>query len=141
MKKLLAIVALGIAGGTIIIDPVFAAEREQTICRSEGVADAGYILNISNDLHTAQLSEETYRGPRPLGTLECRLLPVRRYPDAINNYLLCGGNPIFKQGSLVVRVYSGGIAGLHYAKVRRVEYHYGTKQEVDVQFGHLNCRQ
>ncbi len=135
MKKLFALAAFGLVAGTTMIDPVFASQLTVVHCQSDDVADDGYLFTVNPPYRTAKLEEQSFHGPRNALDLECRLLPVRQFPDALNNYLVCF------HGQVRVRVYSGGIAGLHYASVRKVEIRRTGDREVEVQFGRLNCKQ
>jgi hypothetical protein len=144
MKKIFVIAALVIGSGPIIIDPVFSAEREDTICRSTDVVDGGYILTIRADQKTANLDEQTIAGPRPLISLECKKLPTQLFPDALNNTLICKDTRDARDsrapGRLIVRRYVGGIAGFDYASVREVT-NLGEQQiEKEIEYGRLNCR-
>jgi hypothetical protein len=136
MNKFLAIAVLTLAAGPIVHPPVArAADRVQTVCATERVSDAGYVLVIAKNLRTALLSRETLHGPLKEADMHCRLLPVRHYPDALNNYLLCQDGR-----GLIARVYSGGIAGVHFASVRTLEKAGREVIEREVMFGHLRCR-
>ncbi len=136
MKKALFL-AIAILSVDPLIDPVHAAGRNETLCQSTGVADAGYTLVLSSDSRTAELSEVSIFGPRNKLNMICGQLPVLTYPDAINNYLLCKDPRDSKGAGMIVRVFSGGIAGLHYASVR----HSNTLgQATEMEFGHLSCQ-
>ena len=110
----------------------------ETVCQSANVADAGFRLTIAPILQSAVLEQETIAGPRKIADMSCHLLPVKRFPDAINNYLFCRDNRAV-DGGLIARVYSGGIAGLHYASIRNFAVLRGESFEREVQFGRLNC--
>lgn len=140
MKKFFAVALTTLAAGPIVHPPVAKAASE-TVCTSSGVADAGYQLTISADLKTAVLDEETIAGPRKVADMDCeRLLETEQFmPDAIHNYLLCRDARAPEAG-MIVRVYNGGLAGLHYASVREATVLRGKVIEKEVQFGHLNCR-
>lgn len=139
MKKLFVLTALFLTIDPIV-DPVHAdaADRDETYCHSTGIADGGYVLTVAADLKTAVLAEQSFVGPRNQMTFECELLPVRRFPDAMNNYLVCR-NPEQREGELVIRMFSDGIAGLHYASLRAVVVNHGKKVEAEVDYGRLNC--
>lgn len=136
MKRTLFLAAM-ILSLDPLTDPVHAAGRDSTYCSSTGIADGGYELELAPDLRTAVLAEQSFFGPRNHINMVCQALPVRRFPDALNNYLLCKDPRDSKGAGMIVRVFSGGIAGVHYASVR----HSNTLgQETEMDFGNLNCR-
>jgi hypothetical protein len=131
MKKSLLIAALTLAAGPIVHPPVSHAAGE-TVCASTNVADAGYTIVIAPNLRAAVLSEETIAGPRKVADMDCHLLPVKRFPDSLNNYLVCRDARAPRTG-LVARLFSGGFAGVHYAVVSDAQGH-------ELELGRLNCR-
>lgn len=140
MKKLLIVALITIATGPVIIDPVWAAENEETFCRtSSDIADAGFELKISSDQQTAVLLEQSIAGPRLVAELVCQRLNYKSHPDSLNNYLICK-DPRNIEGGLLVRVYRGGIAGLHIASVREASRIGNQSKEMELEFGRLNCR-
>ena len=140
MKKFLVIAVITLAASPVVHPPTARASDKGTYCQSTGVTDAGYSLNVASDFKTAVLSEESIMGPRKVADMDCQLLPVVQYPDSLNNYLLCRDGRISERG-LIARVFSGGIAAVHYASLRTVKTVRGQPVETEVQFGHLNCRQ
>jgi hypothetical protein len=139
MKKSFLIAIATVAMGPVVHPPVSRAADTKIQCASTGVADGGYSIEVAANLKTAVLSEETIAGPRKVSDLDCQLLPVKRFPDAINNYLVCTDARAPQKG-LMVRFYNGGIAGLNYASVRQITDMDGMKTEHEVEFGHLNCQ-
>lgn len=138
MKKIIALAAFFLAIDPLV-DPVHADAAEgETYCHSNGIADGGYELRVAADLKTAVLAEQTFIGPRNHMNFECELLPVRRFPDALNNYLVCR-IPEQRTGEFVIRMFSGGIAGLHYASLRAVIVQRGKLVEAEVDYGRMNC--
>ena len=139
MKKILFLAALFLAIDPLV-DPVHAdaAERADTYCASTGIADGGYELRLAADLKTAELAEQSFIGPRNHMNFECEALPVLPFPDALNNYLVCR-NPDQRTGEFVIRMFSGGIAGLHYASLRAVIMQRGKLMEAEVDYGRMNC--
>ncbi len=139
MKKTVLLAAL-ILGIDPLIDPVHteAAERDPTYCHSVGIADGGFILTIAPDLRSAVLADQTFAGPRNIRDLACELLPMRRHPDALNNYLVCRSENA-QESPLIVRLFSGGIAGVHYASIRSPNQDGNVPAEVEVQYGRLTC--
>jgi hypothetical protein len=139
MNKFFSLAILTFAVGPIVHPPVAkAAEQKEIVCSSQGVADAGYGIVVAKDLKTAVLSEESFAGARKVADMDCEVLPTKNFPDALNNYLVCRDARAV-EGGLIVRFYSGGIAGVHNASVRAVTVLRGQAIESPVQFGNLNC--
>lgn len=136
MKKAL-LIAVTLLAANPFTDPVHAAGREETYCHSTGIADGGYVFTIAPDFRTAVLAEQSFMGPRNHINMHCVQLPVRRFPDALNNYLVCKDPRNVRGGGMIVRMWAGGIAGLHYASVRSNTVGGG---EAELEYGRLNCQ-
>jgi len=140
MKKVILFAAM-ILSADPIIDPVHAADREPTptYCNSTGINDGGYVLTVSSDLKTAELALQTIMGPRDKTPLVCRPLPGNNFPDAINHYLVCSERGDETKPGTIVRMFSGGIAGTHYASVREVTEMKEGVLETELEYGNLSC--
>ena len=140
MKKFFVIAALTVAASPVIIDPVWAAPREEVQCRSTDIVDGGFIVTFSADERFAKLEEQTFHGPNLLANMNCKQLPVHQtYPDALNNTLFCS-DPRAVDGGLILRRYVGGIAGLDYVKVLAATVFRGRVIENEMAYGNLNCK-
>ncbi|MGZ3652162.1 MAG: hypothetical protein ACXVB9_20170 [Bdellovibrionota bacterium] len=139
MKKFLMIATLTLAAGPVVHPPVARAAAKDTICQSTGIADGGYEIVVAADSKTAVLSEESIGGPRKIADMDCEVLMTTGEPDMLNNYLVCR-DARNVDGGLIARLYTGGIAGFHYASIRAVTVLRGKVIEKEVQFGHLNCQ-
>jgi hypothetical protein len=137
MKKIITVAALILCAATNN-QASAASNRSDIDCHSALIADGGYIFNVSADRKSAVLAEQSFIGPQNEVQLECEAMPVRRFPDALNNYLVCR-NPNAVDGGLMVRLFSGGIAGLHYGTVLAAAVINGEVVETEVQHGYMNC--
>ncbi|HEY8278359.1 MAG TPA: hypothetical protein VIH99_01965 [Bdellovibrionota bacterium] len=142
MKNALMIAAMVVAGGPIIIDPVFArTPPRQDVCSSTGVADGGYQLVIALDKKSAELSEQTIGGPRPLANLECQVLRDHgpNHPDKLYNTLYCSDSYTGRI-NWVARRYVGGIGGIDEVQLKAAKQIGEMIIEEEVEFGRLDCR-
>ena len=90
MKKTFSLFAFAaLAMGPIVHPPIADAAPSKLVCSTPNVADAGYSFVLAPDSQTANLSEETFAGPRNVADLQCEFLMVTMNMGGPKNYLLC----------------------------------------------------
>ena len=121
MKKMIMM------GAVLLLAGVAQADDEMK-CRDVNAGpDHGYYIRISGDLTSAQVSEQTFAGPRILANLVCSPQESRiQHPDQMVTIARCREPETADAGySVVVR--SGGFTGITMATLSEVTF-FGTEQ-------------
>src|SRR5262245_44677486 len=130
-----------ILSALVLSAPAFADTG--ILCHSQFVADDGYSLQVNESQTQAVLGKISKRGTAKLADLECTRSPEicpNGNADQIVEFMVCSEKPAHL-GSYVVRLSTGGFAGLTTASVRKVFIATQGFVEVEQKFGKLGCQE